>query len=161
MPPKKSINQVTPKDLSCDNISSSIPSTKIELTDNERRHAVVGIALNSCLIPHLKSYVDKQISLYYQDLVAKYKINSNESSLSSDIIRRDKLGLNIYDRKSKFLSSIHNHDELAKHYLQEFMSIGFKSIKDDGTDSSAILTMIISCCKFKEDVRYYHLEPRQ
>ena len=157
MPPKKSINQVTPKDLSCDNISSSIPSTKIELTDKERRHAVVGIALNSCLIPHLKSYVDKQISLYYQDLVAKYKINSNESSLSMDIIRMGKLGLNIYDRKSKFLSNIYNHDELAKHYLQEFMSIGFKSIKDDGTDSSAILTMIISCCKFKEDIRYSHL----
>ena len=157
MPPKKSINQVTPKDLSCDNISSSIPSTKIELTDNERRHAVVGIGLNSCLIRHLKGYVDEQISLYYQDLVAKYKINSNESTLSRKIIWREKLGLNIYDRKSTFLSNIQNHDELAKHYLQEFMSIGFKSIKDDGTDSSAILTIIISCCKFQEDTRYNHL----
>ena len=150
--------ELPPDDLSCDNISSSIPSTKIELTDNERRHAVVGIALNSCLIPHLKGYVDKQISRYYQDLVAKYKINSNESTLSRKIIWREKLGLNIYDRKSTFLSNIQNHDELAKHYLQEFMSIGFKSIKDDGTDSSAIiLTMITSCCKFKEDLRYSHL----
>ena len=131
---------------------------EIELTDNEKRHAVVGIGLNSCLIRHLKGYVDEQISLYYQDLVAKYKINSNESSLSMDIIRREKLGLNIYDRKSKFLYNIQNHNELAKHYLQEFMSIGFKSIKDDGTDSSAIiLTMITSCCKFKEDLRYSHL----
>ena len=117
----------------------------------------MGIALNSCLIPHLKGYVDKQISLYYQDLVAKYKINSNESTLSRKIIWREKLGLNIYDRKSTFLSNIKNHDELAKHYLQEYMSNGFKSIKDDGTDSSAILTMITSCCKFKEDLRYSHL----
>ena len=142
MPPKKSVNQVPPLDLSCEDITKAIPSDKIELTDNERRHAIVGIALNNYLAPQLKPFVESEMSKYYLIMVGKYRINldEKESCLTEDIIKDKRLGLNIYSKKSKILANIRNHNDLAKHYLHEFMSRKFTSIKNNGTISIQIHT---------------------
>ena len=65
MAPKKPPNIVIPRDLSSDISQGTVSSRKLELTDAEKRHTVVGIALNSVLIPPIKQFVDKQISSYY------------------------------------------------------------------------------------------------
>ena len=133
------------KDLTERGISNTIKSSQIDLTDDIRRHVVVGIALNNCLVPQLKEYVDQQMKSYYKVLVKKYKIDSSESCLDDKVIKRERLGLNIFDR-GKSLSNIRSHDELAKHYQQQHMTTSFKSILDEGTDASAIITMLERSC---------------
>ena len=83
---------------------NGIESIKIGLTDNERRHAVVGIALNNYLVPQIKEFVDKQMKQYYEKLNKEYKINTSESKLTEKIV--GKLGLNIHDQKSGSLQKL-------------------------------------------------------
>ena len=116
-----------------------------------RRHVVVGIALNNCLVPQLKGFVDHQIEIYYKILVKKYGIDSSQSRLDDKVIRRERLGLNIFDR-GKLLNNIKSHNELAKHYQQQHMTTSFKSILDEATDASAIITMLERSCQFGKDI---------
>ena len=89
-----------PMDLTERGITNSIKSSQIDLTDDIRRHAVVGIALNNCLVPQLKEYVDQQMKSYYKGLVKKYKIDSSESSLD------DSYSLKAVSANSQILSLI-------------------------------------------------------
>ena len=153
MPPKKTKNIVEPKDLSSDPSQGIVSSCKIKLSDEEKRHAIVGIALNSVLIPQLKSYVEKQMSFYYIQLTEKYKINTPNSTLNRKEINTLRLGLNIYEKRTDTITNVYDHNGLAKLYLQEFMSRTFKSITDDATDSSAILTILNRSLQFDETIR--------
>ena len=121
--------------------TNSIKSSQIDLTDDIRRHVVVGIALNNYLVPQLKEFVDQQISVYYKKLVNDYKIDTSQSWLDEKVIRRERLNLNIFDGEKR-LSNIRSHNELAKHYQQQHMTRNFKSILDEGTDASAIITIL-------------------
>ena len=159
MSPKKTKHIVEPKDLSSDPSQGIVSSSKIQLSDEEKRHAIVGIALNSVLIPQLKAYVEKQMRIYYIQLTEKYKINTTNSTLNRKEIKNLELGLNIHERHrhpKKDTDTIRNvldHNALAKLYLQEFMSRTFKSITDDATDSSAILTILIRSPQFDAKIR--------
>ena len=51
-------NQVQPKNHTLTATSGAVPQSKIKLTENEKHHAVVGIALTTVLIPPLRKYVD-------------------------------------------------------------------------------------------------------
>ena len=113
MAPKKPPNIVIPKDLSSDPSQGTVTSRGLELTDAERRHTVVGIALNSVLIPPIKQFVEKQISSYYDYLVKEYKINSENSILTRNKINDRKMGLNIHDG-SNLVKNVINHNGLAK-----------------------------------------------
>ena len=153
MAPKKSVNLVEPKDLSSDPSQGTVSSSKLKLSDEEKRHAVVGIALNSVLIPQLKSYVEKQMKFFYHELADKYKINTQNSTLTRKEINKLKLGINIHERNTDTVRNVQDCNALAKLYLQEFMSKTFKSITEDSTDSSAILTLLIRCCSFDKKIR--------
>ena len=153
MAPKKSVNLVDPKDLSSDPSQGTISSSRIKLSDEEKRHAVVGIALNSVLIPQLKSYVEKQMRSYYHKLAEEYKINTANSTLNRKEINNLKLGINIHERNTDTIRNVPDFNALAKLYLQDFMSKTFKSITDNATDASAILTILIRCCTFEKKIR--------
>ena len=153
MSPKKTKHIVEPKDLSSDPSQGIVTSSKIQLSDEEKRHAIVGIALNSVLIPQLKAYVEKQMRIYYIQLAEKYKINTTNSTLNRKEIKNLELGLNIHERNKDTIRNVLDHNALAKLYLQEFMSRTFKSIMDDATDSSAILTILIRSPQFDAKIR--------
>ena len=153
MSPKKTKHIVEPKDLSSDPSQGIVTSSKIQLSDEEKRHAIVGIALNSVLIPQLKAYVEKQMRIYYIQLAEKYKINTTNSTLNRKEIKNLELGLNIHERNTDTIRNVLDHNALAKLYLQEFMSRTFKSITDDATDSSAILTILIRSPQFDAKIR--------
>ena len=153
MSPKKTKHIVEPKDLSSDPSQGIVTSSKIQLSDEEKRHAIVGIALNSVLIPQLKAYVEKQMRIYYIQLAEKYKINTTNSTLKRQEINNLRLGLNIHERNTDTIRNVLDHNALAKLYLQEFMSRTFKSIMDDATDSSAILTILIRSPQFDAKIR--------
>ena len=153
MSPKKAKHIVESKDLSSDPSQGIVSSSKIKLSDEEKRHAIVGIALNSVLIPQLKSYVEKQMTFYYHQLTEKYKINTPNSTLNRKEINTLRLGLNIYEKRTDTITNVYDHNGLAKLYLQEFMSRTFKSITDDATDSSAILTILNRSLQFDETIR--------
>ena len=70
-------NLVPQKDISTRNSSdATFHQGILDLTDGEKFHTVVGIALNSVLIPGLKSYVNKKVEKHYNELVKKYRIDS-------------------------------------------------------------------------------------
>ena len=94
---------VHPKDLTERRISSSLKSSQIDLNDNERRHAVVGIALNNYLVPQIKQFVDHQMKQYYEKLKKEFKIHTSESKLTDKVTGR--LGLNIHDQKCNSLKN--------------------------------------------------------
>ena len=75
-------NLVQQKDLSSRNwTEATFHQATLDLTDGEKFHTVVGIALNSVLIPGLKSYVDKKVEKHYNDLVKKYRIYSEQINI--------------------------------------------------------------------------------
>ena len=92
--------------------TKSIKSSQLDLTDDIRRHIVVGIALNNYLVPQLKEFVDQKMKEYYEQLVNQYKINTSQSELNAEVIKKERLGLNIFDR-GKLLSNIGSHNELS------------------------------------------------
>ena len=87
---------VIPKDLTERGISNSVKSSQIDLTEDVRRHVVVGIALNNYLVPKLKQYVDQQMKLYYSKLVRDYRIDTPQSRLDEKVINRGRLGLRTF-----------------------------------------------------------------
>ena len=126
-------------------------SSQIDLTDEIRRHVVVGIALNNHLVPQVKEFVDQQMKVYHKMLVKDYRIDTSQSLLDKKVIRREKLGLNIFDRGNS-LSNIRSHDVLAKHYQQQHMTETFISILNEGTDASTIITILERSCVFGKDI---------
>ena len=142
---------VHPKDLTERRIFSSFKSSQIDLTDNERRHVVVGIALNNYLVPQIKPFVDKKMEEYYEKLKKDYKIHSSASELKSEIA--ESLGLNIHEKRCNVLRNIKSHSDLAKYYQLPHMVRTYKNILDESTDASAILSMLTRSKKFDGDIR--------
>ena len=132
-------------------VDAGTETIKIDLTDNERRHAVVGIALNNYLVPQIKPFVDEQMKQYYEELRGQYKIHTDESKLTWDVA--ESLGLNIH--WGNVLRNIRNHNQLAKHYQKKHMykKKKFKSILHEDTDASAILAMLSRSHQFSEEFR--------
>ena len=67
-------------------------------TEGAKLHTVVGIALNSVLIPGLKPYVDNKLEKHYNELVEKYRIDTENSTLDVSTIKEENLGLNIHEK---------------------------------------------------------------
>ena len=107
-------NQVQPKDHTLTLTSGAVPQSKIKLTENEKQHAVVGIALDTVLIPALRKYVDTKMSTFYNMLVQKYKVNTKHSTLFQSVINKQKYGFRYHDPDKYIIS---DHDELAKLYI--------------------------------------------
>ena len=129
-------NQVQPKDLTPTSSAGVVPQSKIQLTENEKQHTVVGIALTTVLIPTLRKYVDSKLSTFYYKLVQRYKVNTEQSTLYQSVINKQKYGFKYHD-PDKYV--INNHDELAKLFMEERMAKHFKGILDESSDASAIL----------------------
>ena len=56
----------------------SIEMFKIQLSDEEKRHIVVGVVISSVLDPSLKDYVDRKLFCWYKTLVVKHNIGSRQ-----------------------------------------------------------------------------------
>ena len=143
----KPINEVVPRNLTPTSTSGAVSQVNIKLTNEDKRHAVVGIALSTVLIPTLRNYVDKKLTVFYNTLVEKHKVNSPES----DLFRPSEYGFQ-YDDQNNYI--INNHNELAKLYLKKDMAKQFKTITDETTDASALLGIMgwASCFKKESDL---------
>ena len=154
------LNFVPQKDLSSRNSpEATFHQRNLDLTDGEKFHTVVGIALNSVLIPGLKSYVDKKVEKHYKELVTKYRIDSENSTLDMATIGEKNLGLNIHEKNCKRVRRIANHHQLAKLYMKQFMA-KFDKITDGKTDASAILSIMGNAGCFSKSEREGSLEVR-
>jgi hypothetical protein len=137
-------NEVIPRNLTPTSTSGAVLQGNIKLTDNDKRHAVVGIALSMVLIPTLRNYVDSKLSVFYNILVQKHQVNSEQS----DLFNPEEYGFNYHDQ-NKYV--IKNHQELAKLFLEKHMAKHFKTISDESTDASAILGIIGRASCFKKE----------
>ena len=54
-------NIVIPKVMNQQSTSNTVPQTSIDLDDETKRWAVVGIAMTNVLVPALKNYIDKKL----------------------------------------------------------------------------------------------------
>ena len=142
-------NEVTPIDHSSDPSQGAISSRTIELTEAERIHAVIGIALNSILIPPIKDFVKEQVHSYYIQNVKEHRIDKTDCTLSIDKIKI----IGKYD-KCFLVKNVKDSHAFARLFLEPKMSKHLKSLSDPGTDPSAILNIVERCKKFDEQTRY-------
>ena len=156
---KKPPNIVTPTDHSSYLSEGAISTRKLELTKAERIHTVIGIALNSVLIPPIKEFVKKQVDSYYMELVKKYKIHTDTNTLEINKIK----SIGKYEKNFQ-VKNVKDSNEFAKLFLESKMSQHLKSLTDPGTDPSAILNIVERCKKFEklgDKIRYayvyYHM----
>ena len=97
MASNKPPNQVTSRNLTSTSTSGAVSQGNIKLTEYDKRHAVVGIALSTVLIPTLRKYVDDKLSVFYKTLVYKFKVNTRNSTLYEEIIRKEGYGFHYHD----------------------------------------------------------------
>ena len=139
-------NIVIPKVMNQQSSSNTVPQTSIDLDDETKRWAVVGIAMTNVLVPALKNYIDKKLSVFYNLLVKTYQINKKESKLFEPV---KVAGFNYRNQNDYIITS---HHDLAKFYLPQFMT-KFKSITDDDFDASAAFSIISSSFCFSPTER--------
>ena len=116
------------------------------MTDNVKRHVVVGIALNNVLVPQLRAVIDHDLKGLYDNLVTKHKINTNKN----DLFTPETHGFSYRDAGNDFIVS--SHDELAKLFMKKEM-VKFKRITDPTFDGSAALNVIEKASCFSSAVR--------
>ena len=125
------------------------------MSDDIKRHVAIGIALNNVLVPQLKRFVDSKLISLYQQLVIKYKIDSQLQSSFGDREQYKKIareeGFQNVKPNDPLPTIICSHHELAKLYLQPFMR-HFNNINDEKFDASAALMILekASCFKTEE-----------
>ncbi|CAG2247233.1 unnamed protein product [Mytilus edulis] len=101
---------------------------QIDLDDNQKRHLVVGICLQSVLTPALRKYVHSIFTVLYSELVNKYKIDTQiypthlqkdpntEAVLNYEAVNNNKA---IHDKcDTKYDYTIKNAVELSKLFLE-------------------------------------------
>jgi hypothetical protein len=70
-------NVVVPQNLSQPSTSTTVNQNIINLSDEIKHHVVVGIGLTTVLVPVAKKYIDLKLKDYYNNLVRRYKINTD------------------------------------------------------------------------------------
>ena len=136
-------NLVTPKILS--ESTDHRPTSTLTIDDQSKRHIVIGIALVNVLLPELKNYVDKKLSVFYNILVQEHQINTTSNTFFQDKGQK----LHYKDPRNPQSCIIHDHHQLAQLYILP-SSLRFKSINDDTFDASAVLTIMTRCSRFSK-----------
>ena len=116
------------------------------VTDNVKRHVVVGIALNNVLVPQLRAVIDHDLKGLYDNLVIKHKINTNKN----DLFTPEAHGFSYRDAGNDYI--VYSHHELAKLFMKKEM-VKFKRITDPTFDGSAALNVIEKASCFSSAVR--------
>ena len=137
-------SQVIPRDLT-ERLIEAIHQGQLELSSEDKHHAVVGVALNNVLIPALKPYVEQRLETYYQELVHDGIDRENSKVTSKQI--------NLFEKKP--VRNISNVNEFVKLYLKNFMAEHFTGISDERTDSSVILNLLGRVPCFTKDERKF------
>ena len=124
----------------------------LDVTDNEKRWLVFGIALNKILIPHLRPLVEQEVNKEYKTLKKNHSINSQsatsrlkkwhgrlkyENINGNDVLRMLPGGKYDY---CNFNCQVLTHTDFAKLYLESFM-VHFNAF-DDHLDASAVLLLL-------------------
>ena len=124
------------------------------MSDDIKRHVAIGIALNNVLVPQLKRFVDSKLISLYEQLVIKYKIDSQLQSSFGDREQYKKIareeGFQNVKPNDPLPTIICSHHELAKLYLQPFMR-HFNNINDEKFDASAALMILEKASCFKRE----------
>ena len=129
-------NQVEPKNLTTFLKQDSIEMFKVQLSDEEKRHIVVGVVISSVLDPSLKDYVDRKLFCWHKTLVVKHNIGSRQ--IGNEMAEK-LLGTKV---KEKYIS-IKNYIELANLFLEN------ERIKDINSEKSniSVILQIMSMAK--------------
>ena len=128
------------------------------ITDNDKRWIVVGVALNTALLPKLKEMIELEMVKLYKKWNQAYRIESQTTKLH---LRKDQsFTLNYQSinsnhslgNKSKWNHDIRDPNELAKLYLKPHM-VKFSKLSDESFDIYAALSMICFSSAFNTDLQ--------
>ena len=123
-----------------------------DVTDNEKRWLVVGIALNKILIPHVRPLVEQEVNKEYNKLKTRHSIDSQSATtrlekwhkwLKYENINGNDVLPRLRDGKYDYCSfnyQVLTHTDFAKLYLESYM-IHFNAF-DDHLDASAALLLL-------------------
>lgn len=125
----------------------------MNLSDNQKRWLVYGIALNKVLVTGIRSFVEQKVQQEYRTLQSRHKIHTQSASHRlqrwrhtplryENINGNDRLPW-LPDRSYDYLNfdcRVMSHVDLAKLYVENHMS-RFNAF-DEHCDTSAILTLL-------------------
>ena len=74
-------NIVNPKVINQLSTKNTVSQTSIDLDEETKRWAVVGIAMANVLSPALQKYIDQKLYVLYNELVKNYKVNTDQNTL--------------------------------------------------------------------------------
>ncbi|XP_071178213.1 uncharacterized protein [Mytilus edulis] len=159
---KRSIPQELQDEI--DRIASKVPrntANPADLDDNQRRWLILGICLHSVITPILRKYVVPILTVLYNELTLKHKIDTQtypsqlkqypptKAYLNYESVNNNKATFG--NHKAKYDYTIKSVVDVSKLFLQTHMAhyIYF----DDTCDSSALLGLIINIDKFPPVVK--------
>ncbi|VDI39467.1 Hypothetical predicted protein [Mytilus galloprovincialis] len=127
-----------------------------DLDDDQKRWLVVGICINSVISPALRKHVDSILTVFHNELIRYYKIDTQIYPghlqkdpqtgvyLNYEVVNNNKD--NYGKNKAQFDYTVKDAIDLSKLFLQTHMAHyrGF----DETCDSSALLGLILNIAKF-------------
>ena len=105
------------------------------LSDETKRHIIVGIAFNNVLLQELRTVIDLRLKDLFNQHVAKHHINTQNNNLMNP----KQYGFSYRDFQNDYIVS--SHHELAKLFMLDFMA-KFNLITDSCFDGSAALAVL-------------------
>ena len=105
------------------------------LSDETKRHIIVGIAFNNVLLQELRTVIDLRLKDLFNQLVAKHHINTQNNNLMNP----KQYGFSYRDFQNDYIVS--SHHELAKLFMLDFMA-KFNLITDSSFEGSAALAVL-------------------
>lgn len=135
----------------------STGSSYLVVTDNQRRWLVVGIALNTILIPQIRPFVENGIETEYNTLKTTHNIHVQSSharlqrwpATATKFLRYENINGNDARPKlhggkfnySLFKCHVNSHVDFARLYVEKHMA-KFTAF-DDHCDASAVLSLLV------------------
>ena len=124
----------------------------LDVTDNEKRWLVFGIALNKILIPHVRPLVEQEVNKEYNTLKTSHSIDSQSATSRLEKwhkwLKYENInGNDVFPRLRgakydycNFNCQVSTHTDFAKLYLESYM-VHFNAF-DDHLDASAVLLLL-------------------
>ena len=134
----------------------------MNLSEEEKRWIVIGVALNKVLVPQLRPFVEQEAQNEYMRLVASHKIDVQTATAPlkkwPKVLKYENInGNNVHKLAggkfdfAKFDYKVTNHVNLAKLYLKPFMA-KFNAF-DEQCDASAVLLLLEGVPSFSPAVQ--------
>ena len=139
---------------SCICLSLNVRSSHLGVTDNQKRWAVAGIALNKILIPQIRPFLEQEVNKEYYNLKTSHTIHAQSTSgrlqrwpprkfLKYENINGNDLHPRLPGGRpnySLFDCQVTSHVDFARLYVENYMA-KFNAF-DDHCDASAVLSLL-------------------